>query len=514
MSRMATSGSCSRDQLDGLVAPAGLAHHLVALLLEGLLEVEADDGLVLGDHDAGRHRVVPLLAGRFGFEDADRTATGRRRPAPGPESVRRVGAISRWRRSAGRAARPGPAPAASIVGQHRRRGGGRMASAWRARLAVLLLGQRRLRHQRPEPGVVGLVGQVGQLLVGHGQLAAGSRSRSVTSVSRRSTRARDMRRVYGGCHARWIMSDASQPVGDLAPDPSGRSERPGRGRPDGLARDRCGRRRADRRARPLLRRFELQLGLARGAPPLPAPPLRSTAARAPLRPTKPLDPTSAIRLLPNAAGADLRRPIRRRRGRSSSGASVDPVSKEGLARPVQVGLLAQGKVLIQYSASASPADVTDLEGLAGGDIVVAPNPTMADPFVATAWRTRQICPVLDLAALRQFATLNANRLPTPRRRRPRPRADPRADPAGRSGAPDGALRWSGLMRRCWNRHTGRAQTPLPFGACGFESHPPHSPGTGRPRSPEVSLNAPRQRPERRDTVTDVLGSRVDERADR
>ena len=38
------------DQLDGLVAPAGLAHDLVALLLEGLLEVEADDGLVFGDH--------------------------------------------------------------------------------------------------------------------------------------------------------------------------------------------------------------------------------------------------------------------------------------------------------------------------------------------------------------------------------------------------------------------------------------------------------------------------------
>ena len=40
------------DQLDRLVAAAGLADHLVALLLEGLLQVEADDGLVLGDDDA------------------------------------------------------------------------------------------------------------------------------------------------------------------------------------------------------------------------------------------------------------------------------------------------------------------------------------------------------------------------------------------------------------------------------------------------------------------------------
>src|SRR3954462_5754278 len=32
----------------------------------------------------------------------------------------------------------------------------------------------------------------------------------------------------------------------------------------------------------------------------------------------------------------------------------------------------------------------------------------------------------------------------------------------------------GTARRCWNWHTGQAQTLLPLGACGFESHPPHS----------------------------------------
>ena len=55
MSRMARSGCELADQLDGLVAAAGLAHDLVALLLEGLLQVEADDGLVLGDDDTGGH---------------------------------------------------------------------------------------------------------------------------------------------------------------------------------------------------------------------------------------------------------------------------------------------------------------------------------------------------------------------------------------------------------------------------------------------------------------------------
>ena len=49
------------DQLDGLVAPTGLAHDEIALFLEGLLQIEADDGLVLGDHDSGRHRLGSLL---------------------------------------------------------------------------------------------------------------------------------------------------------------------------------------------------------------------------------------------------------------------------------------------------------------------------------------------------------------------------------------------------------------------------------------------------------------------
>ena len=39
-------------ELDRVVAAAGLADHLVTLFLEDLLEVQTDDRLVLGDHDA------------------------------------------------------------------------------------------------------------------------------------------------------------------------------------------------------------------------------------------------------------------------------------------------------------------------------------------------------------------------------------------------------------------------------------------------------------------------------
>jgi hypothetical protein len=125
---------------------------------------------------------------------------------------------------------------------------------------------------------------------------------------------------------------------------------------------------------------------------------------------EPLDPTAAIRLLPNAP-----EPTYATDPPSSGafvvGSVVSATPTEPLSRPVQVGLLAQGKVLVQYGPSLSPADVTDLEGLAGADIVVAPNPTLASPIVATAWRARQICDQLDLSALRQFATVNANRAP-------------------------------------------------------------------------------------------------------
>ena len=62
MSRMARSGRSSRASSHRLVAATGLADDLVALLLEGLPQVEADDGLVLGDQHASRQRCPPFRA--------------------------------------------------------------------------------------------------------------------------------------------------------------------------------------------------------------------------------------------------------------------------------------------------------------------------------------------------------------------------------------------------------------------------------------------------------------------
>ncbi len=60
------------DQLDRLVAAAGLADDLVPLLLHDLLEVEADDGLVLCDHETDCHGPRSL-----GIREPVRTAAAR-----------------------------------------------------------------------------------------------------------------------------------------------------------------------------------------------------------------------------------------------------------------------------------------------------------------------------------------------------------------------------------------------------------------------------------------------------
>ena len=125
------------DQLDGLVAAAGLAHDLVALLLEGLLEVEADDGLVLGDHARGSSRGTSFH--RLG---AVHSTASHRRTVDGAgqaQAAVRRSSSSSWRTSSSAiSARPrGPR-----AGPSRRRACGPRS--------VLLVGHRRLRDQGPQ----------------------------------------------------------------------------------------------------------------------------------------------------------------------------------------------------------------------------------------------------------------------------------------------------------------------------------------------------------------------------
>ncbi|MGV3758908.1 MAG: DUF3105 domain-containing protein [Actinomycetota bacterium] len=81
---------------------------------------------------------------------------------------------------------------------------------------------------------------------------------------------------------------------------------------------------------------------------------------------------------------------------------ADGALDEPLTRPIQVGILERGDVLIQYQPSLPATDVESLVALAGDGVVVAPNPDLDDPVVATAWVHKRSCDAVDTAALQTF----------------------------------------------------------------------------------------------------------------
>jgi hypothetical protein len=91
---------------------------------------------------------------------------------------------------------------------------------------------------------------------------------------------------------------------------------------------------------------------------------------------------------------------------------VDGASQEPLTRPVQVGLLEQGDVLIQHRPDLPAEEVDTLAGLAGEGVVVAPNPDLPDAVVATAWVHKRACRSADLPALQEFIDQRRNQGPS------------------------------------------------------------------------------------------------------
>ena len=82
-----------------------------------------------------------------------------------------------------------------------------------------------------------------------------------------------------------------------------------------------------------------------------------------------------------------------------------------LSGPVQVGALEAGQVLLQHR-DLPPDDLRALESLGGPLVVVAPNPALPAPIVASAWRTRQQCRAVDVDALSRFVHDHAGHEPT------------------------------------------------------------------------------------------------------
>jgi hypothetical protein len=81
-----------------------------------------------------------------------------------------------------------------------------------------------------------------------------------------------------------------------------------------------------------------------------------------------------------------------------------------LSRPSQVGALEAGVVLLQYR-DLNADETRQLTDLVTDKVVVAPNASLPDRVVATAWLFKQTCSGIDTAALRGFIRTRAGHGP-------------------------------------------------------------------------------------------------------
>ena len=88
-------------------------------------------------------------------------------------------------------------------------------------------------------------------------------------------------------------------------------------------------------------------------------------------------------------------------GPHEPGAPLAGVLRDPVAKPRQVGALEAGAVLLQYR-QLTAAQQQQLEALASDRVAVAPNESLPDRVVATAWLYKQVCSDVDVASLRSF----------------------------------------------------------------------------------------------------------------
>jgi drug/metabolite transporter (DMT)-like permease len=127
--------------------------------------------------------------------------------------------------------------------------------------------------------------------------------------------------------------------------------------------------------------------------------------------SEPLDRQYLVHVLPGGPDPDYRTDPPTS-GPHQPTPPIEGVVTKPLSRPVQVGLLEEGRVLFQHEG-LSAADRARLEELAGEMVVVAPNPDLPDDakVVATAWVTKQTCEVFVRGALEAFAQDQAGKGP-------------------------------------------------------------------------------------------------------
>lgn len=122
---------------------------------------------------------------------------------------------------------------------------------------------------------------------------------------------------------------------------------------------------------------------------------------------EPLDPRSVQHVLPGATEPtyDSEAPTS---GAHELGTNPSGVLTEAVRRPVQVALLEEGGILLQYR-DLDTDERRRLEALAATEVVVAPNPDLASALVATAWRHKLSCTTVDVDTLTRFIEAHEGR---------------------------------------------------------------------------------------------------------
>ncbi|HUP69255.1 MAG TPA: DUF3105 domain-containing protein [Acidimicrobiales bacterium] len=115
----------------------------------------------------------------------------------------------------------------------------------------------------------------------------------------------------------------------------------------------------------------------------------------------PLDPRSTQHLLPGAPPPSYSTDPPTSGPHASSG-TVTGLQPLPIDEPVQVAVLEEGGIVVQYRSDLPAGPRESLASVAEEVVVVAPNPSLPEPVVVTAWRHRLVCRSVDLAVLKAF----------------------------------------------------------------------------------------------------------------
>lgn len=115
-----------------------------------------------------------------------------------------------------------------------------------------------------------------------------------------------------------------------------------------------------------------------------------------------LDPSSLVHVLPDAPTPHYQT-MPPTSGAHQPTPPITGVQTTPIAPQVQVGILEQGRVLLQYHG-LDPTKLRALRELASPKVVVAPARSLPgkSTVVATAWVTKQSCDSLDVPTLKKF----------------------------------------------------------------------------------------------------------------